>query len=154
MENNQPDISALLSALGSNPAILNVLSNVMSPKSPESPRQEPPSPKPSDISANGIDPRLLSALSGMLRSSPPAPTPPPPAVDYGQHSDCDCADKGNASGALHRMLGGKAECENRIRLLNALRPYLSEERRGKLDLLLKLLKIAELGQLSGILNSF
>ena len=53
----------------------------------------------------------------------------------------------------NKLLGSKTDSENRLCLLNALRPYLSEERRAKLDLILKLLKVAELGKLSGFLNS-
>ena len=64
-----------------------------------------------------------------------------------ENSGCD------GCGSIGKLLGGKAESENRLCLLNALRPYLSEERRCKLELILKLLKIAEIGKLSGLLNS-
>lgn len=57
---------------------------------------------------------------------------------------------GEATLSLKRLLGGRAEAENRIRLLNALRPYLCDERRSKLDTVIKLLKLAELGEVSGL----
>lgn len=53
---------------------------------------------------------------------------------------------------VRQTLGGKEESENRIRLLNALRPYLCEERRNKLDVLIRLLRIVELGELRGLLG--
>lgn len=53
---------------------------------------------------------------------------------------------------IRHTLGGKEESENRIRLLNALRPYLCEERRNKLDVLIRLLRIVELGELKGLLG--
>ena len=140
------DINALLSALGSNPAILNALSGIMS-------NPTPPTKAPS-TSDSGLDPRLLSVLSGLIPQAAPKQSGAQCASTYDQRDREGCSDKGNIADTIHRMLGGKADCENRVRLLNALRPYLSEDRRCKLDLILKLLKIAELGQLSGILSSF
>lgn len=53
---------------------------------------------------------------------------------------------------VRQTLGGKEESENRIRLLNALRPYLCDERRNKLDVLIRVLRIVELGELRGLLG--
>ena len=50
------------------------------------------------------------------------------------------------------MLGTQEEIKNRIVLLNALRPYLSEARREKLETVIKLMRLAEIGALSSLLK--
>lgn len=48
--------------------------------------------------------------------------------------------------------GSKEDIKNRIALLNAIKPFLSSERREKLDLIVKLLKLSELGELTALLG--
>jgi hypothetical protein len=42
--------------------------------------------------------------------------------------------------------------KNRIALLSAVAPFLNEERRGRLETVIKLLRVAELGTLSTLLG--
>ena len=51
-----------------------------------------------------------------------------------------------------RLAVSEAAAGRKVYLV-APRPYLGEERRSKLDLLLKLIKLAEVGKLSGLLSS-
>lgn len=48
--------------------------------------------------------------------------------------------------------GSKEDIKNRIALLDAVKPFLSEQRRERLDLIIKLLKLSELGELTGLLG--
>lgn len=147
---NPTDISALLSGLSSNPALLGMLSNLINPQPnapqpPPSPPSPPSAPSVSDKSAeHSENSDILAMLNGLISGG-------------GKNSIGNGVGNGNFSGdtgiGLQRLLGGKTEAENRIRLLNSLRPYLGEDRRAKLDIILKLLKLAELGQLSGLLGS-
>lgn len=93
---------------------------------------------------------------------PPCDCPPPPPKPESYPPPPNRSDRPpehhgtsgfgvNISDQLKRLLGGKTEAENRICLINALRPYLSEDRRCKADMLVKLLKLAELGVLKDIL---
>ena len=171
MENSM-DLANLISSLGSDPAIMGaiteLLKNVGNMGIPTVKNEPPPiaqniisnadipqftAPSPysqpdrgiSCNSGTGIPPELLKGLISALGTT-----------GGNEHKETPCRhEEGNLGeqNALYKLLGGKAESENRIRLLNALRPYLSEERRCKLDLLLKLLRLAELGKLSGLLNS-
>ena len=162
---NTPDLGSLISTLSNNPALLGMISELM--KSSQAPRQSSPPPPPlpiappADASGNGgysrnqgetpfgnLSPELISTLMGILSQ-------PQKSSDDPRNGTADqpISHSGSSDNMLSRLLGGKAESENRIRLLNALRPYLGEERREKLDLILKLLKLAELGHLSGLLKS-
>lgn len=159
---NSLDLSALLTGLGSDPSALGAITELLKGMGNGSPRPQQanataeagnfsqftaPSPQPQPPqsytgtqqgSPSGISPELLGTLLSALGN---APQKTPPNQTSGNQ------------GGLEKLLGGKTESENRVRLLNALRPYLSEERRSKLDLILKLLRIAELGKLSGLLSS-
>lgn len=161
------DLLSLISGLGSDPAAMgaiaellktlggnrsqppqNVTDSVQSANFPQFTAPSQPSAPPNAVGGNQspeFSPELLSSLLSALGGA----GQPPPKKDF--------CHKENASTCDHvspdKLFGGKAESENRIRLLNALRPYLCEERRCKLDLILKLLKVAEIGKLSGILNS-
>ena len=154
---NSIDLLSLISELGKDPAALSVISELMksfgnshSPQAPESVQtanfsqftapSHPIPPQNCSGNGNGFSPELLSSLLSSLGGNGRQDERKP-------ESDC------GSHGSLNKLLGGKTESENRTRLLNALRPYLCEERRAKIDLILKLLKVAELGKLSGILNS-
>lgn len=159
---NSLDLSAILSGLGSDPSALGAIAELLKGMGNGSPRPQQanataeagnfsqftaPSPQPQPPqsytgnqqgSPSGLSPELLGTLLSALGNTPQKTTPN--------------QTNGN-QGGIEKLLGGKTESENRVRLLNALRPYLSEERRNKLDIILKLLKIAELGKLSGLLGS-
>ena len=51
-----------------------------------------------------------------------------------------------------KPLGSKEDMQNRIALLNAVKPFLSEQRREKLELIIKLMKLFELGELTKLLG--
>ena len=147
-----PDFGSIISTLSSNPALMGMISELMKNTAP--PRPDPP-PQPQmqraetngAFGANGIDPRLLGTLASFLSQGSPNNTEPKNTVAQLQ------APQENTENILSKLLGDRSESENRVRLLNALRPYLSEDRREKLDLILKLLKLAELGHLSGLLKT-
>lgn len=48
--------------------------------------------------------------------------------------------------------GSKDDVKKRIALLNAVKPFLSEIRREKLELIIKLLRLSELGELTKLLG--
>ena len=54
--------------------------------------------------------------------------------------------------SVKNPFGSKEDIKNRIALLNAIKPFLSSERREKLDLVVKLLKLSELGELTALLG--
>ena len=156
----QTDPNALLSRLSEDPNALAAAAQLLLGA-----KAERPAPQ------NDSD-ALARTLSTLLGGGAPPPRPQGqasleellsslarPNATSSQRGDgaepSTCADMGGGKGdsPIKRLLGGKAEAENRIRLLNALRPYLSEERRGTVDTLLKLLKIAELGELSGLFGA-
>ncbi len=91
-------------------------------------KKEPPKPQPSA----GFDASGLLGLLGSLN---------------GQDSS-----KAKEQSPVSKIFGTKEEMQHRIALLNAVKPYLSEERREKLDGVIKLLKLTELGELSGLLS--
>ena len=157
------DIAGILSALSSNPALMGTLTELLKGTSPKSEQQPESIPSVIDSTqftasssqqspangahqgGNGISPELIGTLLSAFGQS---------AANEARSSESTNQYESNSSQvSLNKLLGGKTDCENRTRLLNALRPYLGEERRSKLDVILKLLKIAELGKLSGILSS-
>jgi hypothetical protein len=161
---NTPDLGSIISTLSSNPALLGMISELM--KSSTQTRQAEPAPPPPPLIQNvsasaekavnhgdsGINPELISTIFSMLGQGNQGEQQPKISAPKENHEPTDRASKSNDN-ALSRLLGSSTESENRLRLLNALRPYLSDERREKLDLILKLLRLAELGHLSGLLKS-
>ena len=108
------------------------------------------------IGALSRNPEALSALGSIMGSLNKKPSSP---------------EKGSfdASGLLSLLGGGKTEekptesvgknpfgskedIKNRIALLNAIKPFLGNERREKLELIIKLLKLSELGELTALLG--
>ena len=59
---------------------------------------------------------------------------------------------GNSVSRSDPVFGSKEEIKNRILLLNSVRPYLSEERRQKLETVIRLLRVAEAGKLNSLLS--
>ncbi len=99
---------------------------------------------------------MLSLLANIMKSSQPkkeAERPPAPDISsllglLGMNSQTGKQSSENTSG----VFGSKEEMKNRISLLNAVKPYLSEERKDKLESVVKLLKLTELGELSALLG--
>lgn len=108
------------------------------------------------IGALSRNPEALSALGSIMGSLNKKPSSP---------------EKGSfdASGLLSLLGGGRTEekptelisknpfgskedIKNRIALLNAVKPFLSNERQEKLELVIKLLKLSELGELTSLLG--
>ena len=161
---NTPDLGSIISTLSSNPALMTMISELM--KNSTQPRQSEPAPPPpppaqtpSGASENavnlgnmGLNPELIGTLTTLLSQNVTGGQQKPPEPQPTKKSTAE-APRDNGENALSKLLGGRSESENRLRLLNALRPYLSEDRREKLDLILKLLQLTELGQLSGLLKS-
>lgn len=162
---NSMDILSLISGIGNDPAALGALSELMKSFGSGGSRPSPsddtaqaadfgrftassqPSASTSNVSdgnGGGISPELIGALLSTLGGA---------KTQNSRRDDRRLGDGGCSPCGTSLPPCDKNESENRVRLLNALRPYLNEERRCKIDLILKLLKIAELGKLSGILNS-
>lgn len=112
------------------------------------------------------NPQLVQMLSGMLASQPPKTETKKEA----RESDAIASLLGllNGSGGanertqkspneadsskLSSVFGSREEIKNRIILLQAVRPYLSETRKERLEAVIKLLRLAELGNLSSLLG--
>lgn len=124
------DLLPLISKLSENPAMMSALSGMMGGSAPQ--RQESPKSAAQD---DGIS-ALLSALGGAKNTEP-----------QNQQRQTE-----QGRGGLGKMLGTQEEIKNRIVLLNALRPYLSEARREKLETVIKLMRLAEIGALSSLLK--
>ncbi len=124
--NSLGDIGTLISKLGENPEMLGAVSSLMGMLSQT--KKEAPKPPPApEFDASSLL-GLLSSFGGSDNSKP------------------------GEQGPMSKIFGTKEEMHHRIALLNAVKPYLSEERREKLDTVIKLLKLTELGELSGLLN--
>ncbi len=127
---NFSDLSAIITALRDNPQMLQMLSSLISSQQPK-PKPEPQS---------SINPDALSSLMSMLGGS--------------KNADDRTRNAPNASPPLKlsSVFGSQEEIKNRIILLNAVRPYLSETRKERLEAVIKLLRLAELGGLSSLLG--
>ncbi len=96
----------------------------------------------------------------MMSQAPKEPPKPPPAQGFDASSLLGFLgslggaenNRPKEQGQVSKIFGSKEEMQHRIALLNAVKPYLSEERRDKLDGVIKLLKLTELGELGGLLS--
>ena len=124
------DLLPLISKLSENPAAMSAISGLMGAMNGS--KSEPPKEKQTD------DP--LASIMTMMGGE--RKTDEAPKASHG------------ASGitSFSKMLGSKEEIKNRILLLNALRPYLSEARREKLETVIKLMRLAEIGTLGSLLK--
>ena len=104
-------------------------------------------------------PAIMSAISGLAGNN----QKPPPKSDAlssildmlgsEKHSEEKKESEKRSSGLnISSIFGSQEEIKNRIILLNAVRPYLSEERRQRLEAVIRLLKLAELGALGSALG--
>ncbi len=122
--NSIADLGSLLNVLTENPEALNAMGSLMGVLSKNKKSPEAP-PKQSDS----------DALLGLLGS-------------LGGNKNSDV----RADNPVSKLFGSKDDIHNRIALLNAVKPYLSPERRDKLEGVVKLLKLTELGELGGLLS--
>ena len=120
---NFGELLPLIARLGENPAALNALSGLMG-------AMNTPKAEPKQSSEQSDPGALLSALLGQRPTG------------------------GEAQGAKATggIFGTGQDMKNRIALLSAVAPFLSEERRGRLETVIKLLRVAELGTLSTLLG--
>ena len=121
------DLGALVSALGEDPKTLSAIAGLM--ETLKTPQKQAKSNALSDTDS-------LRGLLGMLTQGS---TPEP---------------KSHQGSPLAKLFGSKEEVRCRIALLSALKPYLSESRCEKLDTVIKLLKLSELGELSRLTGLF
>lgn len=129
---NFSDLSAIMTALRDNPQMMQMLSSLLSSQQPK------PQPKPEPQSS--ISPDALASLMSMLGGS--------------KNTDDRTRSPSNSVSTpkLSSVFGSQEEIKNRIILLNAVRPYLSETRKERLEAVIKLLRLAELGGLSSLLG--
>ena len=118
------DLGSIVSALSEDPKALSAIAGLMETlKTPQKPQKSSSLP----------DADSLKGLLSMLTQGGNAPEPPK---------------NQQPSTPLAKLFGSKEEVRCRIALLSALKPYLSESRCEKLDMVIKLLKLSELGELS------
>lgn len=140
MDNLQlSELSSIVSKLAENPAAFSALTNIIGSLGKNS---APPQSAPPKTDAPANQDNLLSSLLGLVGSAPPPKSDAP-----------DEAHKSGKPGhglSVSNIFGTQDEIKNRVLLLNSVKPYLSEPRRQKLEAVIKLLRLAELGGLSSI----
>ena len=143
------DLSGIISRLSENPAAVQALGGLLGNLNQQPPK-EPPRAESGDLS--GLLGNLGSILNGGARNFGDG------AGDRGRR---DWSEQGGyeqpkrdqgLSERITGIFGTREEIKNRILLLNALRPYLSEQRRERLEMVIKFLKLTELGELGALLN--
>ena len=127
---NFQDLGAIINTLKENPALLQMLGSLMGGASQKTEQKAEPKPQ-------GFDQNTVSAFLSMLGKNPPPP----------ENHQTSAPQNRNLS-----VFGSNEEIKNRINLLNAVRPYLSETRKERLEAVIKLLNLAQLGSLSQILS--
>ena len=108
------------------------------------------------ISALSRNPEALSALGSIMGSLNKKP-PSPEKGSFDSSGILSLLSGGRteeraAESVSKNPFGSKEDIKNRIALLNAVKPFLSNERREKLELIVKLLKLSELGELTALLG--
>ena len=131
---NFAELMPLIAKLGENPAALSALSGLMSSMGGAQSKKEPPPPPKSPDGMAG-DP--FSAIMGLMN---------------GASGGINGSERSRQDMGMERIFGSREEIKNRILLLSAVRPYLSEERRHRLEAVIKLLRLAELGSLGSLLG--
>lgn len=141
------DLGNILSRLSENPSALNALGGLLGNLSAP-PKKEPPKSENNDIF------NLLGSLGNLRSGEQQAVSPSQAQETHAQEFPQieSAAPKHEQTNPLASIFGTRDEIKNRILLLNALRPYLSESRRERLEMVIKLLKLTELGELSSLLN--
>ena len=108
------------------------------------------------IGALSKNPAILTALGSLMEAGAKKPSPEPKSPDIGAILGLlgakNDSEERSASVTHSGIFGSKEDVENRIALLCAVRPFLSKERQEKLDILIKLLKLSELGEITKLLG--
>ena len=141
------DLGNMLSRLSENQSAMSALSGLLGNLSAP-PKKEPPKSDSDDI---------LSFLSSLGNQRGGEHTSNAQKQAHENHDQRfpqieSPSPKREQTNPLSSIFGTREEIKNRILLLNALRPYLSEPRRERLEMVIKLLKLTELGELSSLLN--
>lgn len=127
---NIAGLMPLLTKLSEDPAALSAITGLMGGLAGQQ-KSAPPPPRKAEA-----DP--FSALAGLLGGS--------------KGSEPRREDEKGGGLSVGGIFGTREEIKNRIILLSAVRPYLSEERRQRLETVIRLLKLAELGSLGSLLG--
>lgn len=92
----------------------------------------------------------ITKLAQSLMGGKDAPQPPPPGADAAGGFDLDSLgiDAGTIARISRLMQSGSAQNKEEQALLAAMRPYLSEKRRRKMDRAMKLAQLARLARLA------
>ncbi len=176
MDNNIGDIGAMLARLSENPAALNLISSLMNgsgagqngmnnqnmnsysySQPSQSQTQSPPFP---NQQGGGVDINSLLGMLGNLAGGQGGQgnqnaqsTPVSQQYGSGQNNISGAVSGGDGQ---HKkpagIFGSKEDIKNRIALLGAVKPYLSQSRRDMLENIIKLLRLTELGELGSILG--
>lgn len=144
------DLSGIISRLSENPAAIQAIGSLFGNLNQQPPK-EPPRTEGGDLSGilgnlgsllNGGGSRNVNETGGehTQKAWNEEFKPDPPKREHG------------LSERITSIFGTREEIKNRILLLNALRPYLSESRRERLEMVIKFLKLTELGELGALLN--
>lgn len=107
------------------------------------------------ISALSQNPAALSAVGNIMESPRQQQKPEPSRPDLSSILGLlGTSGEGKAPEGVRSAtpFGSKEDVQNRIALLNAVKPFLSEQRRERLELIIKLLKLSELGELTKLLE--
>ncbi len=110
------------------------------------------------IGALSQNPAALSAIGSIMENiNKKTPPPEPKGLDVGAILGLLGAKNENGEAPHEKReqgpFGSKEDVRNRIALLNAVKPFLSEKRRERLELIIKLLKLSELGELTRLLSN-
>ena len=111
------------------------------------------------------NPDMMKTLMGVAenimgdKNQNSAPTAPVSSIISDKNDireDCECKDKecGEEGEKYERHFGRRGnDAENLIRLLLALRPFVSRDRCDKIDSIVKILKLIQLSEKTGLLKS-
>jgi hypothetical protein len=100
------------------------------------------------------DPEQMDKIASMAKSlmggggSDPSPQPAPPSGDGGIGSLLEGLDPGMIQRAMQMMSGMNQGTNENTALLEAMKPFLKEKRRAKMDRAMKLAKMAKMAQLA------
>lgn len=106
------------------------------------------------------DPEAMKAISGLMgaMNGQKSESPPPKSEPQGDPLSSILSMMNGAKTEPKResdgggIFGSREEIKNRIMLLSAVKPYLSEGRREKLETVIKMLRLAEIGTLGSLLK--
>ncbi|MBE6610060.1 MAG: hypothetical protein E7634_05290 [Ruminococcaceae bacterium] len=144
------DLGGIISRLSENPSAVQALGSLLGNLNQQPPK-EPPRADGGDLS--GILGNLGSLLNGGASRNPNDSGADRGQKEWNDRGPHDPPKRENGlSERITGIFGTREEIKNRILLLNALRPYLSEQRRERLEMVIKFLKLTELGELGALLN--